>query len=102
MGSETPKMMLGFVLRQCAVELGHSPDAAELAEWANNRRGFKGFYRVFGRAISVDEAQLILRNPDRIVTIHPDWEERRGPAFVDPEPRQPATVLEFRAQRRAR
>jgi len=102
MASETPKMMLAFVLRQCAVELGHPPDPSELAEWANHRPGFEGHYRVFGRAISVDEARLILRNPDRVVTIHPDWEERRGPVFVSEEEREPARVLEFRPQRRAR
>jgi hypothetical protein len=90
------RMMLGFVVRQCAVELGHSPDAGELAEWANNRSGFKGSYRVFGRAISVEEAEIILRSPERLVAIHPDWESRWLPG-------RPATeqgkVLEFRRAR---
>ena len=62
-------MMLGFVVRQCAIELGHEPDASELTEWANYRRGFDGYYRVFGRSISLEEAEVILRNPDRVVAI---------------------------------
>jgi hypothetical protein len=95
-------MMLGFVVRQCAVELGHTPDAAEFVEWANNRSGFKGSYRVFGRSISLDEASAILRNPDRMVAVHPDWEARRGPAYSRPEPPAAAVVLEFRSLRRAR
>ena len=100
-----PRMMLGFVVRQCAVELGHQPDPAELVEWANNRRGFKGSYCVFGRPISPAEAQIILRNPERMVTVHPDWDERRSPirAVEEATPTATtATVLEFRALRRAR
>ena len=99
MKPESPRMMLGFVVRQCAVELGHSPEPAELVEWANNRRGFKGTYRVFGRMISIEEAELILRNLDRLVTIHPDWESRRAPARALEEP---AKVIDFARIRRAR
>ena len=99
MNSGTPKMMLAFVVRQCAVELGHVPDAAELAEWANNRRGFAGSYRVFGRAISIDEAKAILRSPERMVSIHPDWEARRAPARFTA---QPANVIQLRPSGRLR
>ena len=63
--------MLGFVVRQCAVALGHPPTAAELVEWANNQRDSRGRYRIFGRAIDLDEAQVILRNPGRLVTVRP-------------------------------
>lgn len=93
-------MMLGFVVRQCAVELGHPPDAVELAEWANHRRGFDGFYRVFGRPISTEEAELILRHPERVVAIHPEWEARRPPSRVVDQ--GPAQVIELRSARRAR
>ena len=51
MGAEAPRLriMLGFVVRQCAVALGHAPSATELAEWANNQRDSRGRYRIFGR-----------------------------------------------------
>jgi hypothetical protein len=61
--SRLPKMMIGFVVRRCIVELGHTPSAAEFAAWANG-----GDARLFGRAISVDEAALILRHRARLVT----------------------------------
>ena len=63
--------MLGFVVRQCAVALGHPPTPAELVEWANNQRDSRGRYRIFGRAIGLDEAHVILRNPGRLVTVRP-------------------------------
>jgi hypothetical protein len=66
------QMMLGFVVRQCAVALGHAPTAAELADWANNQPGARGRYHIFGRAISIDEARVILRHPGRLVTVRPD------------------------------
>jgi hypothetical protein len=58
-----PKMMLAFVVRRCIVELGHPPTAAEFAAWANG-----GATRLFGRAISVDEARVILRHQSRLVS----------------------------------
>jgi hypothetical protein len=64
-----PKMMLGFVVRRCAVALGHDPTPAELAEWANNQRDPRGRYRVFGREISVEDARVIMKNLGRLVTI---------------------------------
>ncbi len=67
---KTPeKMMLGFVVRQCAVVLGHAPTPAELAEWANNQREGRRRYCIFGRAIGVEEARVILRHPGRPVTV---------------------------------
>jgi hypothetical protein len=68
---EPLRMMLGFVVRQCAKSLGHIPTPEELAEWANNQRDAKGRYHIFGRAISIDEARLILRHPSRMVTVRP-------------------------------
>jgi hypothetical protein len=67
------KMMLGFVIRRCAVALGHPPTAAELAEWANNQRDGRGRYRIFGRAITTADARIILNNPGRLVTIRGAW-----------------------------
>ncbi|MBI3767398.1 MAG: hypothetical protein HY271_02765 [Deltaproteobacteria bacterium] len=67
---KTPaKMMLGFVVRQCAIALGRRPSPAELAEWANNQREGRRRYCLFGRAISVEEARVILRHPGRPVTV---------------------------------
>jgi len=65
------RIMLGFVVRQCAVALGHAPTADELAEWANAQRDERGQYCIFGRAISADEARVILKHPSRLVTVRP-------------------------------
>jgi hypothetical protein len=69
--SEPLRIMLGFVVRQCARCLGHPPRPEELAEWANNQRDERGVYRIFGRPISTEEARVILRHPERLVTIRP-------------------------------
>ncbi len=61
--------MLGFVVRQCAVTLGHKPTPEELVEWANNQRDGSRRYCIFGRAITVDEARVLLRHPERPVTV---------------------------------
>jgi len=63
--------MLGFVVRQCAVALGHTPSAEELVSWANEQRDARGRYRIFGRAINTDDARVILRHPGRLVTVRP-------------------------------
>jgi hypothetical protein len=63
------RIMLGFVVRQCAVALGHPPTPVELAEWANNQRDARGRYRIFGRPVTVEEAGVILRHPGRLVTV---------------------------------
>ena len=68
---EAPKIMLGFVVRQCAVALGHAPSPEELARWANEQRDARGRYRIFGRAINVDDARVILRHPGRLVSVRP-------------------------------
>ena len=66
---DLPKIMLGFVVRRCAVALGHPPTPEELAEWANNQGEGRRRYRIFGRPISVAEARVILRHPGRPVTM---------------------------------
>ena len=70
------RIMLGFVVRQCARRLGHAPRPEELADWANNQHDERGRYRIFGRAISAEEAGIILRHPERLVTVRPGprWE----------------------------
>jgi hypothetical protein len=61
-----PKMMIGFVVRRCAVELGRMPTPAEFAAWANSDDAERAHR--FGRPISEEEARLILRHQARLVT----------------------------------
>ena len=61
-------MMLGFVVRRCAVAIGHEPSAEEFAAWANTYRDGDRTVYLFGRRISVDEARLIMRHRGRPVT----------------------------------
>jgi hypothetical protein len=75
------KMMLGFIVRDCAVALGHQPSPNELAEWANHQQGKRGEYCLFGRAITVEEATVILRHPARPVTVR---EDRQRPKLSSP------------------
>ncbi len=63
-----PKMMLGFVVRRCTVEVGHQPSPEEFAAWANSYRDGDRTYNLFGRPISVEEARVILRHRSRVVT----------------------------------
>jgi hypothetical protein len=63
------KVMLGFVVRRCAKELGHSPTPDEFARWANNRECEGTRYSIFGQAISVDTAKVMFRHMGRIVTV---------------------------------
>lgn len=62
-----PKMMLGFVIRRCAVAVGHEPDAEEFAAWANSYREGERTVYLFGRPISAGEAQVMLRHQRRPV-----------------------------------
>jgi len=61
-------MMLGFVVRRCAVAVGHDPSAEEFTTWANNYPDGDRTVALFGRPISVAEARLILRRPGRPVS----------------------------------
>ena len=67
--SPQPKMMLGFIIRRCAVALGRQPTPAELAEWANNQRDAMGRYRIFGRAITTRDAEVMMKHPGRLVSV---------------------------------
>ncbi len=64
--SQLPKMTLAFVIRRCIMELGHPPNAREFADWAN--RVDRDGLRPFGRPINDDEASLMLKNQDRVVS----------------------------------
>ena len=63
------KVMLGFVVRRCARELGHTPTPHEFAAWANNQSLDGERYNIFGQAISAEAAKVMLRRLDRLVTI---------------------------------
>lgn len=69
--AEPLRIMLGFVVRQCSRRLGRPPRPEELADWANNQRDERGAYRIFGRPISTEEARVMLRHPERLVTVRP-------------------------------
>jgi hypothetical protein len=62
------KMMLGFIVRRCARELGHPPTPEEFAEWANNQEDNGRRYSLFGKPISASAARVILSQPGRLVT----------------------------------
>lgn len=70
-----PKMMIGFVVRRCAVELGHPPSAVEFARWANASETRDA--HVFGRPITTAEAGLILRHQARLVSARSAAPEER-------------------------
>jgi len=91
-----PKMMLGFVVRRCTVDVGHQPSPEEFAVWANNYKRDTGIYRLFGRAITVDEARVILRHRSRIVTARSAApHECVLPEAGAANPNETATVLSF-------
>jgi hypothetical protein len=72
------KMMLGFVVRECTVALGHAPSPAELADWANHQEDERGEFCLFGRAITSAEARVILAHPGRPVSVRPERARPRG------------------------
>ncbi len=74
-----PKMMLGFVVRRCAVAVGHEPSAEEFAAWANNYEEGGRVFHLFGRPISVSEAQVILRHRARPVSARSAAPQERVP-----------------------
>lgn len=63
------KVMIGFIVRRCAAEIGHMPSAEEFAVWANNREEHGKRYSLFGQAITPSAAKVMLRNMSRLVTI---------------------------------
>ena len=76
-------MMIGFVVRRCAVELGRAPTAAEFARWANEEREDEGRNgRIFGRSISETDARLILKHQGRLVSAK---SAAAGEEYIAPE-----------------
>ena len=67
-----PKMMLGFILRRCAADLGHNPTPDEFAVWANEQRQNGRRYCLFGKPISPSVAKIMFKQPGRLVTVRPE------------------------------
>lgn len=83
-----PRMMIAFVVRRCTVELGHAPDAAEFALWANNRGDARSPQCLFGRPISEFEAHVILKHQARLVTARSAEAHEQ---YVEDDPAAPAS-----------
>ncbi|HWH79076.1 MAG TPA: hypothetical protein VNT76_16955 [Candidatus Binatus sp.] len=65
------KMMLGFIVRRCAADLGHNPSPDEFAAWANGNGKKGGRLCLFGREISSTAAKVMFSQPGRLVTVSP-------------------------------
>ena len=63
------KMMLGFIVRRCAADLGHAPTPAEFAAWANGQAAKGSSHCLFGKEISPAAAQIMFKQPGRMVTV---------------------------------
>lgn len=63
------KIMLGFIVRRCARELGHSPTPDEFAAWANNQEEDGRRYSLFGKEILPTAAKVMFRHLGRLVTV---------------------------------
>jgi len=73
------KMMLGFIVRRCAADLGHNPSPDEFATWAN---GNGSRLCLFGKEISSAAAKVMFSQPGRLVTVSPEglariWNSQR-------------------------
>lgn len=67
-----PKMMLGFIVRRCAADLGHMPSPDEFASWANEQKQDGRAYCLFGKPISPAAAKIMINQPGRLVTVRPE------------------------------
>lgn len=72
------KMMLGFIVRRCAADLGHTPTPDEFAAWANGENQNGHGYCLFGKPISPMIAQIMFRQPGRLVTVRRGGLTRNG------------------------
>ena len=70
--SDESKMMLGFIVRRCAAEIGHAPSPDEFAKWANGDSRKANRLCLFGREISPTAAKVMFSQPGRLVTVSPD------------------------------
>jgi len=76
--NDNNKMMLGFIVRRCAAELGHSPTPQEFAAWANEQNDNGHSYCLFGKVISPSAAKIMFRQPGRLVTVSPEALAKNG------------------------
>jgi hypothetical protein len=72
------KMMLGFIVRRCAADIGHTPTPDEFAAWANGEIPNGKGCCLFGKPISPSIAKIMFRQPGRLVTVRPDGLSRSG------------------------
>lgn len=63
------KMMLGFIVRRCAADIGHTPSPAEFASWANGQAQNGKRLCLFGKEISPSIAKVMFSQPGRLVTV---------------------------------
>ena len=66
------KVMLGFIVRRCAAELGHAPTPDEFAAWANGEANNDATHCLFGKEISPAAAKIMFKQPGRMVTVSPE------------------------------
>lgn len=83
--NDDSKMMLGFIVRRCAADLGHTPSPDEFAKWANGEhlKGSRSRFCLFGKEISPSAAKLMFTQPGRLVTVSPQglariWKSSNG------------------------
>jgi hypothetical protein len=62
-------MMLGFIVRRCAADLGHAPTPDEFAVWANGQGASGPSHCLFGKEISPAAAKIMFKQPGRLVTV---------------------------------
>lgn len=70
------KVMLGFIVRRCAADIGHTPTPDEFASWANEQRYAGTRFCLFGREISPSAAKVMFGQPGRLVTVSAQGLER--------------------------
>src|SRR5689334_15490438 len=63
------KIMLGFIVRRCAADIGHTPTPAEFATWANGQQQNGKRLCLFGKEISPSIAKVMFNQPGRLVTV---------------------------------
>ena len=63
------KVMLGFIVRRCAADIGHPPSPAEFATWANGQAQNGKHLCLFGKEISPAIAKVMFSQPGRLVTV---------------------------------
>jgi hypothetical protein len=66
------RMMLGFIVRRCAADLGHTPTPDEFAGWANGHGRNGDSHCLFGKEISSAAAKIMFSQPGRMVTVSPE------------------------------